>query len=229
MKKYLYITLGFIVLSQLAYGQKLIYSQKEEIAISLPDFKSKEYLTEIDSESKLPESIQKVIKKHLKHRIIDHYKNFKFYKASLFDLKKYYSENPERVYSNLSIIPKIGIIYIWTDLNLGIENFPVVLSLDEYGQVLNFTFPDLSLYNSQNLVSLDKAKILSDSILSQKDFDYKLIHYVLEYDEKNKSLDWNLSYEVNKTNDNKEIIHIQTPITEEDNVTVYKHYLRNWL
>nr|WP_319397633.1 hypothetical protein [uncultured Carboxylicivirga sp.] len=215
MRKLIYILSGLLILSQFAFGQNLMYSSREKTAISLPDYNLTEYSTEIDSENNLPDSLQRVIKKHLKHRTLTNYKNLKFYKATIFDLGKYYSENPERINSNLSFIPKIGIIYMWTDFSLGIQNFPIVLSLDQYGQILKFTFPDLSIYKSTELISLDQAKSLSDSILNRYGYESQLESYYLEFDSQRQSLDWHLCYKTDRKDEIYKSLNLQIPITEK--------------
>ncbi len=202
-------------------GQVLQYSHSEVTYFSA-GWNSQNYATRIDSFSQIPEELRIMVMKHLVSKTQGHHKNFRFLHTDIYNLEKYLRENSEDLFIHNINIPKYAFAFIWQDPTLGIKKHYIILALDQYGQVINFTFPNLQYYEPISLTSLDKAKVIADSILNRDYLNFDLNNYCLQFDKTDSSLDWHLTYKMSSINNKIQMITVQISLVDEMCIKIYK-------
>lgn len=92
----------------------------------------------INSLNELPPNVYHKLKLYLKSSFGDSLKSIRFSHGQEIDIKKYYLDYPE---SFGGVVPKYDLEFMFSDTSLGIKSFEVNVRMDEYGQVLKFTWP----------------------------------------------------------------------------------------
>ena len=154
------------------------------------------YVQVYDNRDDIPTVVWEKALEQLKTRTLEHYRNFIFIEADVYDLESIFKDFSGQQINGGNIIPKYAFAFEWRDSTLGISRQLILLTLDEFGQIIYFSFPDLSLYSDPRLCSLDEAKSLADSVMHK---DYKKITpggYSLEDYTNNSMLYWSFNYEV---------------------------------
>ncbi|MBN2522709.1 MAG: hypothetical protein JXB24_05515 [Bacteroidales bacterium] len=173
-----------------------------------------QYMTRINSRSDLSDSINAIVNKHLKTKTKEHYRNFTFVDGCIYDLNRYMSDHPDKIYKNDFPLPKYGFTFLWRDTTLGISKQYVTLTLDQLGQAVYFSFPNMTHFEDVKFVSLDKAKVIADSLVRSDSFKFEEFNCFLVYDRSTSLLEWVLWYSRHLEKDKLITCEVCVPLPE---------------
>ncbi len=197
MKRLIFIVLIITSSYNVVKSQKLTYtSDLNPISTYFPNFEN--FKVDYDSVSQIPLKYMNIVNSQLKSRTKGHYKNFTFHSAIEIDVDKYLSKYPNSIYTLNGQVSKFNIVYEWKDLSLGIDLYYVLLSIDPYGQITRFNFPDLNLSKNNKLASLDEAKNIADEYMGSRMKQFNKFTPSLVYKHNKKQLYWQIYYKSTK-------------------------------
>lgn len=160
-----------------------------------------QYNCERDSVSDLnnfPELIKFKSEKMLKHNTGEFYDSIQFLTGQIIDLnelssKKVFSDtNSFYFFETKHIIPKYELFFTLTDTSIGIGQLIIKISLDEYGQVLEFHWP---FYINRKVDFLSKDEVINELRERTIEFkDKKPDDISIRYDLNMENFVWEFSY-----------------------------------
>ena len=186
-----------LFLSVLLLFQKTIYAQEiksisqKEIYFNEDGYDYADSITHLEL---LPLKITKEVDLLLKRWTGEFYDSIKFEKAQIVDLKKY--ESTKFLDSTLVdyhdfhlIIPKYFLIYKLKSIDVNIHSIYIKIELDEYGQILNFEWPNLLVTKSQ-FISLDEINTKYSKIKKKDSKEGFKTSIEFEFDKGLKKFNW---------------------------------------
>lgn len=179
------------------------------------------YATTYETESNIPEYLSEMCMKYLSILTGTHRTNLNLKQAHVFELDTYYQKYPESPFTGHWNVPKYGFLLTWIDSTLGIDRHYVILTVDNYGQIINFTFPQLNPFQSNRLISLDSAKDMADSVISRMDLNQSGVDYDLIFDKNTHSLNWTFQYNIEESSE-QQSTHKVTVSMVDSTVTFIK-------
>ncbi|MDC0584335.1 hypothetical protein OAO55_01255 [Bacteroidales bacterium] len=120
---------------------------------------------ELYSPEVLPLNIKSLLDSFTTHYFGKYSGNINFIRGKIFDIKNGLQGNTVLTNEfNLrqKVIPKYELFYTFADTSLGIKKYWITIAMDQYGQVLNCSFP--KLLSTDLLVPLNDALMVADSL-----------------------------------------------------------------
>jgi len=184
-----------------------------------------QYASRIDSESELPDQIQKTVKAHLENMLTSNKNNLNYSHGQKVDLKRYFSENKDGISNYDWLVPAYDLNYLFSDTTLGIKSYYVQLRLDEYGQLLTANWPRKGYSNKETFQSI--GKIIQFALEQAKLRGFLVSKYEtdLKFNPYSESLNWVFKFpsSLNPDKNQFEVIEINmTLLRVVDEYTIVK-------
>jgi len=158
----------------------LNYSTSEEISL--------------DSLNQLPARIQSKARMIINTTMTGFLSRVNFIGANVFNLESWQKKDTVSVVEFNQVIPKYELHFQLCDTLLGIRSYCVDLDFDQYGQVLNYSWPTDSYSFREKFIKPEK--IIKKALEYAKRRKYKTKYFISEltYDKTLNSLYWNVSF-----------------------------------
>jgi hypothetical protein len=183
--------LFLILISFIARGQNND-SVNQNIGLRYFDLEPKR-LYSLDS---IPKIIKEISLDFLKFRLADYYSKIEFINGQIFNTDTIQNKLNELKIRNRFIqpIPYYDLNFALIDTSIGINKLWINIELDKFGQLIDCNFPILE--PKSKIISIESAKIFSDSIINTKYPEIKSDNYKIElnFDKKEQQLEWIICY-----------------------------------
>ena len=200
----------FIIISLILVLSGAINAQKTDTIFQFIGHRHYNYIQpkEIKTIDSLPIGIREIASDFIKNWFGIYSSKTTFYDAQIFPIDLAIINNIKRLKernNNLVLIPYYDLNYSFRDTSIGISQYWVNIGIDKFGQIMYCNFP--SFYdNNRRINSFHIAKVYSDSVIMTKCPQCLKEEYTidLKYNKNNEILYWEICYQKNLTEDNKE-------------------------
>jgi hypothetical protein len=145
----------------------------------------------ISSTSELPKMIKLNLEGYIGQSMGAISDSLKFLHGQIVNLKKEF-KNDNAVYRRGWIAPKYDLIFLLTDISIGIKKYYVRIELDEYGQIIQTNWPRRNYSERKELSQPQLEKVERTALKIADKMNYHIEGYKteLKYDSNEKSLYW---------------------------------------
>jgi len=148
----------------------------------------------LDSLNQLPARIQSKARMIINSTMTGFLSRVNFIGANVFDLDSWQKEDTVSEIEFNPAVPKYELHFQLCDTLLGIRSYCVNLDFDQYGQVINYSWPTDSYSLSEKFIKPEKIKKKALEYAKRRKYRTKYFFSELTYDKTLNSLCWYVSF-----------------------------------
>jgi hypothetical protein len=159
---------------------------------------------EINSLSQLPSKHQFIINTVIRKSMTEFQDSIVFVKGQMIDVENWFTKDsvPQTQYQY--VIPTYQLFFELRDISLGVIKYVFELSLDQYGQVIEFDWPRANYNKRSNFVKTDEVLRFAVDYAKSKGYNTDVRQFHLQYNRQYNNLCWLISFFQRTDNDEKE-------------------------